>query len=151
MKTCTKCGEAKQESEFHKRKHGKGGLCSWCKGCQKIIDAGKYLKYANRQKETKKEWYKNNSHKIREYHLKHNYNLTPQEYEEMLNNQKGCCAICGTTFCSTGRRFSVDHCHTTGKVLGLLCNICNTLLGKAKDDIEILKKAISYLKEHNEH
>lgn len=40
----------------------------------------------------------------------------------------------------------VDHCHTTGKVRGLLCNNCNTALGLVDDKIEVLKRMIKYLK-----
>lgn len=43
----------------------------------------------------------------------------------------------------------IDHCHTTGKIRGLLCTNCNNMLGKAKDNVEVLKKAISYLEQTN--
>ena len=52
--------------------------------------------------------------------------------------------ICGGS-CGSGRRLAVDHNHTTGKVRGLLCSNCNTLLGKAKDNVNILQAAIDYL------
>lgn len=44
----------------------------------------------------------------------------------------------------------MDHDHTTGKIRGLLCFGCNTGLGKFKDSIVILNKAINYLKGKNE-
>lgn len=40
---------------------------------------------------------------------------------------------------------NVVHCHKTGKVRGLLCFNCNTGIGKLKDDIELLKRAVEYL------
>jgi hypothetical protein len=70
----------------------------------------------------------------------------------MLKEQGGCCAICKVTENykgHTGYRkdwsFSVDHCHTTGKVRGLLCNQCNRGIGMLQDDTNILKAAINYL------
>lgn len=44
----------------------------------------------------------------------------------------------------------IDHNHETGKIRQLLCLNCNTLLGHASDDIEILTKAIIYLNKHRE-
>jgi hypothetical protein len=43
-------------------------------------------------------------------------------------------------------RLSVDHCHNTGKIRGILCTKCNTGLGSFKDNIELLMNAIKYLK-----
>ena len=40
----------------------------------------------------------------------------------------------------------IDHDHKTGKVRGLLCHGCNTAIGLMKDDVNILTKAIEYLK-----
>lgn len=41
--------------------------------------------------------------------------------------------------------WSIDHCHKTGKVRGLLCKTCNTGIGHLKDDPNILRSAINYL------
>lgn len=43
------------------------------------------------------------------------------------------------------KKLSVDHCHKTGKVRGLLCSNCNTAIGLLKEDINVLKNAINYL------
>lgn len=97
--------------------------------------------------------YKNdNPDKIREYHLLYNYGITLEEYENILIDQNGLCAICNNPekFIApkTGQlqKLTVDHCHTTGKIRGLLCRTCNSALGKLKDNIEILNKAIDYLR-----
>ena len=42
----------------------------------------------------------------------------------------------------------VDHCHKTNTLRDLLCHQCNSFLGHAKDNIEILQKAIDYLHKH---
>jgi hypothetical protein len=40
----------------------------------------------------------------------------------------------------------IDHDHQTGRVRGLLCHKCNTMLGMAADNPRWLQKAIEYLK-----
>lgn len=77
--------------------------------------------------------------------LKRRFDITPDDYDQLLCEQGGVCAICKKT-CSTGIRLAVDHNHTTGKVRGLLCTGCNTGLGKFKDSVELLTSAIAYLK-----
>jgi len=59
------------------------------------------------------------------------------------------CMICGITESELGRKLDVDHCHETGKVRGVLCNSCNSVLGHARDNVEILQAAINYLKEYS--
>ena len=72
------------------------------------------------------------------------YGLSEDAYADLLTQQNNRCAICSTPLV-TGRHCHVDHCHTTGKVRGLLCSHCNLMLGHAKDSVEILQKAIKYL------
>ena len=76
--------------------------------------------------------------------------MTSQQYLEKLITQNNCCAICNKPehrLLKTGdiKPLSVDHNHTTGEVRGLLCNDCNSLLGFAKENVEILQSAINYL------
>lgn len=80
--------------------------------------------------------------------LKINYGLTPENYETMLKEQNNRCKICSETFTSTAH---VDHCHTTGKVRGLLCGNCNHGLGKFKDNTKLLQNAITYLLETRDY
>lgn len=94
------------------------------------------------------------SKRMRERHLKLAYNLTSQQYLEMVVSQKNCCAICKKPehrLLKTGdvKPLSVDHNHVTGEVRELLCNDCNALIGFAKEDREILQNAISYLQNHS--
>lgn len=40
----------------------------------------------------------------------------------------------------------VDHCHVTGAIRMLLCNRCNSILGHANDDVEMLLACADYLR-----
>ena len=82
------------------------------------------------------------------YKLKHRYDLTLDQYNQLLYEQGFACKICGITAKDYGKTFAVDHDHTTGKVRGLLCSNCNTGLGLLNDDVETLAKAIIYLSNH---
>lgn len=98
-----------------------------------------------------KEYYaKRNKEEIREKAWMRRYGITRQEYEEMLEAQGDSCAICKTM--DIGRKghthFHVDHDHVTGKVRGLLCDLCNRGLGYFKDDPFLLIKAGKYLESH---
>lgn len=46
------------------------------------------------------------------------------------------------------QRLSVDHCHTTNTIRGLVCARCNTGLGRIRDSIPFLQSMISYIKKH---
>ena len=82
---------------------------------------------------------------MKKYHLKRKYGITPEQYNQMFDEQNGCCAICGKHQSEFKRIFSVEHNHTTCEVRGLTCQNCNTIIGHAHDDITILQKAIIYL------
>jgi hypothetical protein len=77
------------------------------------------------------------------------YDITVKEYEHMRFLQKGRCCICGIHESEHKSRLYVDHDHDTGKVRGLLCHKCNTGLGFLCDSIEILEKALVYLKNNS--
>lgn len=81
-----------------------------------------------------------------EFHMKKNYGLTFEGYEEMLRKQNGVCKIClSPPPKQRKKRLSVDHCHKTGRVRGLLCDSCNRGLGLFKDNPDLMLNAISYL------
>lgn len=78
--------------------------------------------------------------KGRQRHLKRHYGLTEAERDEMIDAQGGLCAIC-----RTAPAVHVDHCHTTGRVRGVLCFNCNSAIGKLGDDPDVIRRAIAYL------
>ena len=81
------------------------------------------------------------------YFIKKNYGLERAEYDAMLASQNHNCAICGEDFSDNTRNIHVDHCHTTGKNRGLLCQFCNQMIGMARDKIDVLQSAVRYLQE----
>jgi hypothetical protein len=88
--------------------------------------------------------------------LKSNFDMTFEEYEVKAAKQGNKCAICGRVETATSvtgavKALAVDHCHLTKTNRGLLCQQCNLLLGNCGDSVEILEKAIAYLKWWAEH
>ena len=77
--------------------------------------------------------------------LKRNYGITEEEYDKLLKAQDFKCAICEKTEEKSGRKLSVDHCHTSNNIRGVLCTACNTALGKFKDDVHLLEMAIKII------
>lgn len=72
--------------------------------------------------------------------LKSLYGLTPEDRDRMSAAQGNACTICRESF---ERTPSIDHDHVTGKVRGLLCNTCNTTLGKLGDTLESVRERTS--------
>lgn len=72
------------------------------------------------------------------------YELTPEEYTQMVEDQKGLCKICKKV--PTKRGLVVDHNHETGEVRGLLCIPCNSGIGLLGDHPELLLAAAEYLR-----
>lgn len=83
----------------------------------------------------------------RKAHRLSRYGLTAAAFAERAQVQKNRCKICGATSAqNANREWCVDHDHQTGRVRGLLCLHCNSLLGMAHDQISVLENAIKYLK-----
>lgn len=62
--------------------------------------------------------------------LKYNHGITEADYESMLAEQDGTCAICGGgPDRKTSPYLCIDHDHQTGRIRGLLCNACNLGVG----------------------
>jgi hypothetical protein len=82
------------------------------------------------------------------YQRKRKYNLTSEQYNDKLKIQNYSCDICNVHIDNLNKELAVDHCHTTGKIRGLLCGNCNSGIGFFNDDISRIKNAIQYLKKH---
>jgi len=74
-----------------------------------------------------------------------------EDYVSISKSQNDKCLICGqpetATYRGETKILCVDHCHTTGKVRGLLCNRCNKAIGLMEDSKELLQNAVNYLEE----
>ena len=93
-----------------------------------------------------------NAKAYRDRHLKHRYGITIAEYDAMVAEQGGKCAICKqppgkNVRAHWGGKLCVDHCHDTDGVRGLLCNDCNLAVGYAKTE-ETALAMVEYLRLH---
>lgn len=86
--------------------------------------------------------------KRRDYDLYRYYKITLLQYELLLETQLNKCKICQVHTDNLNSKLHVDHCHTTGKIRGLLCGNCNLGLGSFKDNTKLLEFAITYLKDN---
>lgn len=94
--------------------------------------------------------YKQNPAYWRAYALRKRFNLSVSEYQEVHDAQNGLCAICHKPEVDLSKLgkvkfLTVDHCHVTGAVRGLLCRKCNAGLGMFSESSEMLRKAAEYL------
>lgn len=99
--------------------------------------------YANKEALNAKAVHKNRKRK---------FGITRDQFEALLESQGGVCAICRNPETATRqgkvKSLAVDHDHASGKIRGLLCMACNTMIGNSKERLEVLQAAILYLKTH---
>ncbi len=145
-KVCAKCLLEQPRTAFARCSKCQDRLNPWCKSCHKTYRRERKSHYRS----IAITYWDENKHrfKVRDMSRKllAKYGITEEEYQSMLAAQDNRCAICNTHTSSLPRRLSVDHCHRTGKIRGLLCLKCNSLLGYAEDNEVILGTAISYLR-----
>ena len=133
MHHCRVCNTDKPEEEFGTRRwKAKGGeqreaLENRCRSCERD------------------RWSKGKDGRWRESHYQRTYGISLEDYDRLMEEQHNSCGICGAHQSEFERRFSVDHCHQTGDVRGLLCDGCNTGIGALMEDRDIMEAAIQYL------
>lgn len=133
IKVCRECLKEKPESEFYKSKNGY--LFPYCKVCD--------------QKKSKKSYRENKQARkasIRRTRLR-GYGLTEESKYRLLADQGGVCAVCGSSDWGKTGAPVVDHVHGIKPVVvrGLLCSRCNIGIGMLRDDVRILRSAVTYL------
>lgn len=172
MKKCSNCKKHKSRDNFHKRKLSSDGLDLWCKTCKKKRTSSyNFAPNYNGNKKCQQcgnhfnniNFYKSKRNpdglenrcidcckkRSRNNEIKKRYGINQLEYEKMFKSQDGKCKICNTANPGKGKsRMSIDHCHITNKIRGLLCNSCNNGLGIFKDDPDLLIRAAEYLNEN---
>ncbi len=89
---------------------------------------------------TRRAWRRANPEKERAASRRKRYGVTQEQVDELLLAQNGVCRIC-----SMPNPDSVDHCHVTGRVRGLLCRACNAGLGLFQENLEVMRAAAAYL------
>lgn len=153
---CKKCKINKQTGDFEKGRR----VCKKCRNEQKreanrlwrrnnpeVGSRYGKLYYRTNKGEIRKrnmEWQKKNPDKVRANSLKSAHGISLEDYNKMSTRQEGKCAICLREEVN-GKRLSVDHNHSTGKIRGLLCDACNKSLGLMKESVEAIRNAASYL------
>lgn len=130
-KTCTQCNIEKSLSDFYKRKNRSSGYLSECKDCTK-------------KRNTKR--YRENPDEVNDKRAAKIYGISYDQVVSMREQAGGYCQICGREGIKHHSRLVIDHCHSTGKVRGLICSKCNTILGYCDDNPDILNKLSTYLK-----
>ena len=128
---CKRCNLDLPIEKFNKSKKGVKGFTSKCRSCI-------YLAYYKDKRD-------NNKYKSKLYQIKYFFNLSKEQYEDLVEKCQNSCLICKQKAEELQTGLCVDHCHSTNKVRGLLCQNCNRGLGMFKDNIQFLKNAINYL------
>lgn len=157
-KECKKCEVKKPLEAF---RVFKGYVRGECRECEAIIRKEHYAsnpkKFAaasrkwsknnpEKRNATKRAWYAKNKARHKDVVLRRNYGISLKDYDSLFSSQGGKCAICKeATAGARGRSLFIDHCHVTGRVRGLLCGKCNTLLGFVNDRPDLLDSAKEYL------
>ncbi len=137
---CAKCKRNLHHKKFHPEIHRKRGFAGYCKLCSREAHKIWRKSLTPKERQTKS---------ISTVLLK--FGLSFDDYEVVLERQKGVCAICKRkepnklNQYNVKKRLAIDHNHITGKFRGLLCSICNKSLG-GFHNVELLKQAINYLK-----
>lgn len=177
-KQCIYCKQVKPVSAFHSHnyttKTGKNSrrLMSGCKACK-----GRYTKVwrAENKEHIQKvnwDWYEHNKGQVvernkaynefhkerqrawaRKHQFRTRYDLTLEQYDNMVAQQAGKCLVCGVVpklTKRTSKGLHVDHCHKSGKVRGLLCHQCNCAIGLLKEDTNRIRRLLEYIEGYGE-
>lgn len=112
---CEKCN-VKTIRTGHRQKY--------CLPCAKIMQKVHTEQWYKKRKENPDEW----KRQQQKYHIKSNYDLTVEQWQQMFDSQSGCCSICGIHQSEIERKLDVEHNHNTGKVRSLACTTCNKLI-----------------------
>lgn len=135
MKTCNCCNQTKSTTEFYKNKAKADGLTIYCKECSKEKERTVYKKNPQIKK------FRNKKHILESAEK----SITFETFTRMLHEQDNKCGICE---CVMETPY-IDHNHNTGLVRMLLCHHCNTMIGMAKENKNILENAIKYIEKFN--
>lgn len=168
MKTCQRCRITREDSQFRLQKRGSTRRRNVCKVCaadeakarrtqitpemrERYRVAGVAYRAANRERlrSDARERYARDPSRRRAQDRALKYGLTAEEFAAMRSAQANACAVCDrpqkADRFGVVRDLSVDHCHASGEVRGLLCSNCNTAIGLLGDDPERARALATYL------
>lgn len=143
------------EDRFSKDATKKDGLSTVCKNCRNVYMSKWWKKDPDKTKAYGKMMYQKHREKRRiggwHQHLKYKYGISSADYDQMLKDQGGVCAICEQGEIKINKhkhpqKLSVDHNHFTGKVRALICHKCNIRVAWREDELN--KKVDEYLVKH---
>jgi len=160
-KRCSKCGEIKALTEYYADKGCRDGCRPDCKVCNLAAKAARHAANPEPGRERAKRWNQENPERYmarmdayrksgkkkvadRKSHLKRTFGITPEDYDLMLAEQGGGCAICERPP-RDDIALHVDHDHRTGLIRGLLCFRCNNAVGDLDNDPEVASALAGYL------
>lgn len=150
---CSKCQTRLPLGSFGPDKGRKDGLSRRCRDCKKM----QHTEWRQRNADHIREQARLNREKnywadpvdARDRSIRTKYRISKSDIKILLSEQGGVCAICKSAFSHTwksNKRMCVDHCHSSLKVRGLLCNACNTAIGMLYDDPDLAESAAAYLR-----
>lgn len=176
MKVCTRCQQEKPLDDFRDvKRRDRVEKHSWCHACLRANQAAQYVKHrdkrraeqaarraanpgvdvekrreADRRRRAARtvEQVKEASRATWLRRLRMTFGITEADYDAMLHDQGGCCALCGADNPGREGRWPVDHDHRTGRIRGLLCHPCNQGIGLLRDDPHLLRQAATYVERH---
>jgi Autographiviridae endonuclease VII len=145
-KRCSACGLEKSVEEFHRNRASYDGRQPHCKECKKAWYAAGGASAIKRNQDARlgtERGKQMHAAAQRRAHYRTRYGITTEEYETLLAEQGGVCAVCGNA--SAGKRLAIDHNHDTKEVRGLLCRVCNIAVGHIERGDIPLTSFIEYL------
>jgi hypothetical protein len=142
------CFECRNTKEYKNEKKVKRKIY-YENNKQVVLTKHRTPEFKERRRELEKIRYNKNKKKASESNrkklLKREYDITTEDYCNLLIEQEYRCKICSKHNDELRLSLFVDHDHNTGLVRGLLCSTCNSGLGMFKDNPEIILKAYNYL------
>lgn len=131
---------------FDVNKTGDGFPKKICNICHKLLDTTQFAKNQNgKNNRSVRRPSCNNCRKILE-----GMSVKPKVKTEWLKNKPTNvpfeCPICRKrTIAGVTSKIVLDHDHKTGEARAWICDSCNTGIGRFKDDIALLQRAIKFL------
>jgi len=162
-KQCRVCGEVKPLSDFYRMAGMRDGHRNECKPCLKAAHRDWYRRNREQAIAKVKAWQRANANHVNAYqrelrsrpeqkrkqrdaYYRRTFGISADEFDALLENQRGVCAICARKP-EREASFHLDHDHVTGDIRGILCLGCNQGVGQFQDDAALLERAAAYVRE----